>query len=223
MKGEQKGSSYYDEAFRNRNIFNVSYKDSPYWVHWTQVIQFLGHKNTSASILDVGCGPGQLAEYLFDLGFQNYTGFDFSEEAIKRARSLGYNYTFFTADALARSSYESDYDVAICLEVFEHLNEDKKIINFFQQGKKVIFSVPNFWDPSHVRRFVSMRQIKSRYYKLLDIQQIVKVGNIYVCSAIRRDFEPNIFQRFLKSRENITFSSFSKRLKSYFDRVKDSL
>ena len=221
-KGREKGSVYYDQVFKERKMFNVSYRDSPYWVHWTQVIQMLG-PNKAVKILDVGCGPGQLAQYLFDDGFISYAGFDFSSEAIDKAKKLSTTFNFFVGNAFDKSSYNGDYDVDLCLEVFEHLEEDKQVINNILEGKRVIFSVPNFWDPSHVRRFISFRQIKNRYYKILDIKRIVRVGNIYICDAVRSDFRPNVFQKFFKTREEVRFSSFERRIKSYISLLRDSL
>ena len=217
--GKEKNPDYYDNIFTTRNEYLRSYKESPYWVHWTQVIKFLGNDKTQ-KILEIGCGTGQLAEYIRNEGFVNYSGFDFSPQAIKLANKKVPDFTFKINNALSKNAYQDLYDTAICLEVLEHLNNDIDVILNIEEGKTLIFSVPNFDDPGHVRWFISERQIKSRYYKLLDIRSIVRIGNIYVCKAIRKNFQPNFFQKLVKSREEFSSKSFSKRYKYYLSKIK---
>ncbi|UXX81103.1 class I SAM-dependent methyltransferase [Reichenbachiella carrageenanivorans] len=215
---EEKDSTYYDELFESRANYKKTYKESYYWVHWTQVIKFLG-KDKNQKILEIGCGTGQLTEYLLDETFKNYVGFDFSTKAIEIAKKQLPDSTFFEGDALAKSSYDIEYDTVICLEVLEHVTRDLDIIQNIETGKTIIFSVPNFWDPSHVRIFNSERAIKKRYFTLIDIQAIVRVGNIYIAKGTRSDFKPNLLQSFLKSRETVNVSSFIKRIKHRLDKL----
>lgn len=42
---------------------------------------------TKRSVLEIGCGGGWLAEYLLKMGVKTYSGFDFSETAVKNTRS----------------------------------------------------------------------------------------------------------------------------------------
>ena len=211
---KEKQAEYYDEYFIESGDFQTHYKDSIYFVHWTQVIQFL-RKLQQPKLLEVGCGTGQLAEYLRDEGFNHYVGFDFSKKGIDLAQKRIPEFTFFEGNALDSSSFSIAYDVAICLEVLEHIERDLEVIRNIETGKRIIFSLPNFKVESHVRWFVKPRQIKARYYKLIDITSIIPIGNIFVCHGIRKDFSPNIFQRVLKSREPIGLSSITKRLKQY--------
>jgi len=222
--GKEKEASYYDNIFQSDPMFNVDYKDSVYYVHWTQVIKFLG-RNYDAKILEIGCGTGQLAEYIRDEGFTNYLGFDFSTLAIKKARERVNSYNFFVGNALEVGPFERNFDIVICLEVLEHVTEDLQVLRNIPIGKSIIFSIPNFNAESHVRWFVTERQIKKRYYKLLDIKQIVRIGNIFICYSIRDDYSPSIFNRITKNREYLSIDSLRLRLihkkdqlKSYFFR-----
>ncbi|MGL1889883.1 MAG: class I SAM-dependent methyltransferase [Reichenbachiella sp.] len=208
----EKDAIYYDDKFSSTDKYNCDYKDSYYWVHWTQVMKFLG-KNKDQNILEIGCGTGQLTEYLIDEGFHNYSGFDFSTRAVALAKERLPKSTFYVGNALDEKSFERKYETAICLEVLEHVDRDKDVLRNITIGKTVILSVPNFWVPSHVRIFNSERAIKKRYYKLINIHSIVRVGNIYIVKGDRSDFKPNFLQAFFKSRENVTISSFLKRIK----------
>lgn len=211
--GREFPSSYYDRHFRENPHFQIHYKDSPYYVAWTQVVRFL-KKIKPNSILEVGCGTGQFAHYLHDEGFTNYEGFDFAEEAIETARSrVGMN--FYFGNALDKQLYDRDFGVVICLEVLEHIEKDLEVLSSIREGTPIVFSLPNFDVPSHVRWFISPRQIRKRYFTHVNILDIVPIGNLYICRGIVSKFNPNLFQRLLATREDITLRSITIRLKHY--------
>ena len=51
----------------------------------------------------------------------------------------------------------------ILLEVLEHISNDLFILGNLLSGTKVVFSVPTFGDPSHVRKFLTEKEIVERY------------------------------------------------------------
>ena len=207
---KEKPSDYYDQLFDSRNDYQVHYRQSYYYVHWTQVIRFLEWFD-EPKILEIGCGTGQLAEYIYAEGFKFYTGFDFSPKAIEMAKTK-VRFPFFIENALNPKAFEVDYDTVICLEVLEHIKEDLKVIKNIKDGTRIIFSLPNFDDPSHVRFFRSERSIKARYYKLIDIKKIIRIGQIYICLGIKEPFKPNLAQWLFKTRERTGLGSFTRRV-----------
>lgn len=209
--GTEKYSEFYNVKFENSLDYHSHYKDSFYYVHWTQIIRFLKRLD-KPKILEVGCGTGQLAHYLYDEGYKEYRGFDFSEKAIKIALQR-VNLDFFVGNALEESSFAGVYDTIISTEVLEHIENDRKVLENIPIGKNIIFSVPNFDEVSHVRWFRSEREIKSRYFKLVRIFEIVRVGDIYIVRGERSNFKPNFLQSILASREEIKLSTFSKRFR----------
>jgi 2-polyprenyl-3-methyl-5-hydroxy-6-metoxy-1,4-benzoquinol methylase len=216
--GVEMDETYYDEKFTNFKDFQNHYKDSWYYVHWTQIIKYLRGFN-QPKILEIGCGTGQLAHYLNDEGYLNYSGFDFSSKAIEIAKER-VDLNFFLGNALDEASFKVDYDLIICTEVLEHIENDIIVLQNIINGKDIIFSVPNFDEKSHVRWFTSERQIKKRYYKYIDIKDITRIGNIFIVLGIKSDFSPSFFQKIFATREKISLSSFSKRIKH---RVKNFL
>jgi 2-polyprenyl-3-methyl-5-hydroxy-6-metoxy-1,4-benzoquinol methylase len=81
-------------------------------------------------VLEIGCGPGQLARFLCDRGLRSYTGFDFSPRAIEMARAQGTGYPFTVDNALTTClMLQPDYDLVICTEVLEHIEADLDIID----------------------------------------------------------------------------------------------
>jgi len=211
--GVEQTSKYYDDFFFENPAFNCHYKDSYYYVLWTQVIVLL-KKIKSPKILEIGCGSGQLAHYIQDEGINHYAGFDFSAKAIDIAKKKDPDLHFWVGDARLNEQYKNvDFNTVICLEVLEHVKKDLEILRNIEQSTNLICSVPNFDAPSHVRWFTSESQIKRRYFKLIDISDIIRIGNIYLIYGKRSDFSPNIFQSVLATREQISFKSFFTRMK----------
>lgn len=207
----EKDKTYYDELFERQKFYNDHYSNVHYYVQWVQVEMIL-RAFKDRPILEIGCGTGQLAHMLEDLGYTNYSGFDFSEVAIKKAKERT-NLPVFVGDALDPKTFERDYDAVVCLEVLEHLVNDHQVLENIKKGTLVILSVPNFDDKSHVRWFRSYYQVRSRFYKHVDIRSIRLINNIYIVVGERSDFKPNFLQRILKSREEAGLSSFTSRLR----------
>jgi 2-polyprenyl-3-methyl-5-hydroxy-6-metoxy-1,4-benzoquinol methylase len=202
-------AAYYDKFFKDDASYHAHYRNSHYYVHWVKVEFLL--RNVKGPILEIGCGPGQLAHMLEDLGYTDYLGFDFSEEAVAMARQNS-KQSFTVGDARDIDNFQREYATVICLEVLEHVEEDLRILKNVKPGTFCILSVPNFPAPSHVRYFRSEREVRARYYKLVDINKIYLIDNIYILAGYRDDFKPNLFQRILKTRENVGWSSVWNRL-----------
>jgi len=115
----------------------------------------------SGNVLEIGCGTAELQYYV-----NNYYGFDFSDEAVKIAN----NPHVWKADA-----YKEDfgnYDTYVLTEVLEHL-DDIKIISKIPANKNIIFSVPSFTDPAHVRTY-SKKTIEERFNKYIKIENMIR-------------------------------------------------
>jgi len=211
QKSREKGNEYYDELFEKQQYYNDHYSNIHYYVQWVQVEMML-RPFKDKHILEIGCGTGQFTQMLEDLGYRGYNGFDFSEVAIKKSKERT-NLNVFVGDALDPATYDLPYDAVVCLEVLEHLEKDLQVLENIKEGAFVIVSVPNFDDLSHVRWFRSYYQVRKRFFRHIDIRGIRFVNNIYILCGTRSDFKPNIFQAFLKTREEISLKSFSNRIR----------
>src|SRR5690606_24098990 len=76
---KEAGTAYYDERFASDEHWSEHYTKSSYYFIWTVCIDRL-RRSTPAQVLEIGCGPGQLAAAMYDAGVApSYTGVDFSE------------------------------------------------------------------------------------------------------------------------------------------------
>ncbi len=94
-------------------------RETPYshiWQKALEIIKGLGRPR----ILEIGCGPGQFANYLFDEVFTDYMGIDFSSEAISMAKERNPHFAdrFFVDDAYTSNFFSGDYDLVIMFEVW---------------------------------------------------------------------------------------------------------
>jgi SAM-dependent methyltransferase len=179
---------YYDRIFTCVDDYRAHYRDSRYFVLWTQVISLL-RRLPSPKILEIGCGPGQFAHYLYDEGFRDYHGFDFSPEAVRRAREV-VPQSFEVGDAADEAPYQRDYTVAIILEVLEHVRDDLAILGHLRPRTCVLFSLPTFDDEAHVRFFRAPQEIVGRYQACVDFRTIVQIDRWFICAGFLRGAAP---------------------------------
>jgi len=87
-------------------------------------------------ILDIGCGPGTILNYLPEV---DYTGFDMSPEYIEAAkRDFGNRGTFLckkvTLDAIESLS---QFDIVLAIGIIHHLT-DEETLDLFELAKKAM-------------------------------------------------------------------------------------
>ena len=154
---------WYDASFEAADYWREHYSASPWYYIWTVIVDRL-QLIESPSVLDVGCGPGQLAAFLRDRGLTEYVGLDFSSSRIEWARSSVPELRFDVADAYVSDLFDSvPYNTVICTEFLEHVDRDLDVLNRVRRGARFIGTVPNFGGGSHVRHFESAVEVSARY------------------------------------------------------------
>lgn len=119
------------------------------------------------SVLDIGCGNGALGLELANTRSVTYTGLDISAEAIREAKKLLPDATFYVADAEHPPSNIGVYDVLVFNEVLYYANPNTSLVNFRLHGAEdatIIISMIQFWRSfllwPRVRRFVMTIQFR---------------------------------------------------------------
>lgn len=106
--------------------------------------------DSSARILELGCGHGALQHYIALAGYSNSVGVDTSEEQIKEARRLGIqNVLFSDLSDYMKNMEDVCIDLLIIFDVLEHFDKDEisALIDEFYRvlkvGGKIICHAPN--------------------------------------------------------------------------------
>jgi 2-polyprenyl-3-methyl-5-hydroxy-6-metoxy-1,4-benzoquinol methylase len=182
---------FYDNIYAKSKKYKLDSNESIYLPVWKSVVDHIESLDAK-SVLDIGCGPGQFAEYLFSrMPEIIYTGIDFSEVAINQAKERCSKGQFLVNNIMEKDIFKNfNTDVYIVLEVLEHIEQDREIISSIMGNKEVIFSVPNFDSFGHVRFFRDENQVKERYdyeFEELRIQSILLNGRskIFLSSGLR--------------------------------------
>jgi len=170
MQGKQQNAEWYDKVYDPAldSNYNVHYTRSGYYITWSIIAdRLLRYRDGQQSgILDIGCGVGQFAHFLWDKGRRDYAGIDFSGTAINEARKRCPGFTFMQADATKSVYVWCGYSVVTCLEFLEHIDDDLELLVCIPAGTKVYATVPNFLYTSHVRHFADADSVKARYGSL---------------------------------------------------------
>lgn len=166
--GSERSADFYDRRFATKGRWRDHYTQSRYYPVWTVVSDRL-KRSSARRVVDIGCGPGQLACLLRDQGISDYVGLDFSPLRLEHARKVCPEFTFqvtdiFQSDFLATH----DYDAVLALEFLEHVDRDLDALAAIKPGTFVIATVPNFPDEGHVRHFDSAEEVRRRYEGVID-------------------------------------------------------
>ncbi len=161
--GKEQSREFYDERFERTRHWSEHYSKSKYYLIWKEIVEIIKFHN-KCHLLEIGCGPGQLSNLLFDNGFENYLGLDFSEKAISMAKSRCPSYRYIVGDAFESDVITKyDYDCLITTEFLEHIHKDVEILESIKNDRFVIATVPNFESVAHVRCFDSVQSVVGRY------------------------------------------------------------
>jgi 2-polyprenyl-3-methyl-5-hydroxy-6-metoxy-1,4-benzoquinol methylase len=194
VNDREHGSEYYDSVVDSARESFASYSESHYYFLWTIIVDRI-RRQKYRHVLEIGCGPGRLAKFIMDQGIYNYVGLDFSASSIRLACLNVPTGHFIIGDARSSTVYsDCQYDILICTEVLEHIQDDLGVVTRFQPGINCIFSVPNFPFKSHVRYFQNAIEVTDRYgqyFNDLDVMALKSSTNqsdvFFLCEGIRNN------------------------------------
>ncbi len=155
VKAEQ-GPEYYDQLFTSTDYRGHQTRNR-FWSHLRSLIDY------DRKVIEVGCGTGDLSA-----NSPNYTGYDFSPEAIASAAAQFPESTFVKADAYELGWVEDADCMYVICETLEHLERDLYVLDRVPVGAKLLVSVPSFDDPGHIRFFPRLKDAVDRYGHYVD-------------------------------------------------------
>ncbi|MAE72256.1 MAG: hypothetical protein CME06_17535 [Gemmatimonadetes bacterium] len=159
----ERSAEYYESKYRDGEHHETEH----YAPVYEQVLKFLGDcVAPEGRILEIGCGRGELAAMIREAGFRGYRGIDISASAVDvaRGRMPDWRSRFSTGSAYDPADLGEEYDVAIAVEVLEHL-DDLRLLRQLRPGSWIIASVPNYWSSNneHLRVYRSRWGIRRRF------------------------------------------------------------
>ena len=161
----EKSKEWYDRAFDSYESHRKHYTEHSKLFLWSVIADRLMFAEIR-SIVDIGCSSGQFSHLLYEKGFKEYCGIDFSRKRIEWAKKNCPQFTFISADVFETDIFEKmHYDAVICIEFMEHIERDIEVIKRIRKNTRFYGTVPNFPYTSHVRHFNNSKEVYDRYSK----------------------------------------------------------
>ena len=163
-----------------------------------QVMEFAKLLAAGGNVLDIGCGPGNVAKQMLMAKPLRITGFDLSAEMVKLASENVSSGNFFCQDVRLADFPDSCFDAVILSFSIVHLNnaEAHKLLNkaiswtkkeghffvSFMEGKKAGFEQTSF----------SKQPIYFNYFDSEKIAQFLTEQGIKITHSVKQDYrEPD--------------------------------
>lgn len=159
---------YYDDIYSTSDSYSKDGADLSEAKHFAVICDLL-QNDGARKVVDLGCGPGQFAQYLRSRTSIPYTGIDYSSVAIQSAIDRGIENAHFLVRDIVQNP-EFDYPAGssiVCTEVLEHI-DDISLIRSLPANHDCYFSVPSFHTFGHIRHFSNSDEVKSRYSPFFD-------------------------------------------------------
>jgi len=140
--------------------------------HWFSPVRALLAEHVrhsgAQSVIEVGCGEGELACLLRDLGIPDYLGLDTNAARLAKARAICPEYRFEVADVFLTNHLRGEnYDVAVMTGFLEFVRWDLVALELVRPHRRVLGTVTAGEEPGRVRQFTSANQVLDHYSPVL--------------------------------------------------------
>lgn len=103
--------------------------------------------NTNTSLLDLGCGDGRLVPLWQSISGAETYGLELSPQAVQTAQQMFPSIRYKQGDAVNTGYDNAYFDIAVCQEVLEHIEEQDKLVNecsrIIKNGGYLVLTTPN--------------------------------------------------------------------------------
>ncbi len=125
-------------------------------------------RSGATSVVEIGCGSGQLACLLRDLGVKDYLGLDSNPARLEHARAACPGYRFELADVfLSNHLRAGHYDLVVMTGFLEFVRRDLVALEAIRPHKRVLGTVTSGDEPDRVRQFTTANQVLEHYSPVL--------------------------------------------------------
>jgi len=164
---------------------------SPYAVH---VINFAGLLEDDFKVLDIGCGPGNVAKQLCALKRLEITGIDLSSEMLDMARANVPDGIFHLQDSRRASFAAKHFDAVVLSFSIVHLDDDEtkevlaNAIKWLRSGGYLYLSFMEGNQPGFETTSFSNQPLYFNYFQETEIKEILKENGIDCFRSIRQNY-----------------------------------
>lgn len=185
--GTERSAKSYDAGYADNPRYKVDADHAP----WSQLWYWALHKTGEEQVVDLGCGPGHLAELFKRRGHPAhlYLGIDFSKVALAHARKRAPGYRFVQGTlpgAVKQYVKPLQRPTAIFIEVLEHFHKDLEALKMLRPGTRVLATVPMHDSSGHVRFFRNMASVCECYAKVMNFRSVERIENAYAFEGFMR-------------------------------------
>lgn len=163
----------------------------PYTIH---VIDFAGFLEDGFKVLDIGCGPGNVAKQLCALKRLEITGIDLSSEMLKIAKANVPDGNFHLQDS-RKASFSTDYFDAVVLSFsIVHLYDDEanevltNAVKWLRSGGYLYLSFMEGKQPGFEMTSFSSQPLYFNYFQGTEIEELLEENGINCFRSMRQDY-----------------------------------
>ena len=188
-KTEKTISAYnkYSQEFANKFMDFELYSE--------RVKEFYELLNVKDSILDLGCGPGNVSKQLLSYGKEfSIIGVDLSEEMVKLAQQNVPNANFSCHDIRNINFEEESFHAIIMSFCIVHLTGDemilliKKVSKYLKKNGKVFLSFMQGDNEIFETTSFSNEEIYFKFYMSSEVERILKDNGISTLKTIKQEY-----------------------------------
>lgn len=192
--GEYSFPYHYVSGIPTRGGFFQHFVDT-WGMNYISTIEYILKRigeTSASSIVDVGCGDGRLVrEIMLSFPERKIVGIDYSSRAIALANAMNQDIKgieFHSLD-ITKAEHEQRYDLAILMEVFEHIPPEEArlflegVRSLLTPGGTLLLTVPHINKPveyKHYRHFSCSEivEILSEYFDVLEVKPFERGGRL---------------------------------------------
>lgn len=147
LKNIQEQKEFYNEYWRDMKPISSYKAQRAVWII-EQLVQIRKKIQTGTpALLDLGCGDGRLVPQWQSVAGGLAFGLELSPEAVAKAQEMYPSVVYTEGDATKTPYDDAQFDIIVCQEVLEHVEEQEQLIKecnrILKEGGYLILTTPN--------------------------------------------------------------------------------
>jgi len=181
-----------DAYNKNYSKYTDKFMDyNPYAIH---INNFAGLLEENFKVLDIGCGPGNVAKQLCAVKRLEITGIDLSSEMLELARKNVPNGEFYLQDSRTASFMPESFDAVMLSFSIVHLDDGEmhevltNAIKWLRSGGYLYVSFMEGKEPGFETTSFSPQPIYFNYFEETAIEDLLKENGVDCFRSVRQDY-----------------------------------